>query len=199
MNPAPCALRLPMRFDPDPLRADLQTLLAEPWYLHPNKADYDRDWSILSLRSIGGHPRRTIAAPLPAAAFADTPNLARTPYFRAVIAAFPMPLQGIRLLKLAAGANITEHTDGGLGFEDGQVRFHIPVITNPEVEFRLAGQRLDMRPGEVWYADFNQVHSVHNRGSEDRIHLVIDGQVNAWVAGLLGRPMPDSAAEDNSG
>ncbi len=187
MTQVPVAFRLPLRFDEARLRADLETLATGPWYPHVNRADYDRDWDVLSLRSLGGNPRRTISAPVPAGDFADTPALARTPCFREVLTAFPMPLQAVRLLRLAAGANITEHTDGGLGYADGQVRFHVPIVTSPQVDFRLAGERLDMQPGEVWYADFNQPHSVHNRGLIDRIHLVIDGEVNGWVDDLFAR------------
>ncbi len=191
----PQAFRLPIRVDVADLLADLGSVMSGPWYPQANRGIYDRDWSVLSLRSLGGDPRRTIAAPVAAEQYADTPILGSLAHFRATIDAFAMPLRAVRLFRLGAGAIITEHTDGGLGYQDGQVRFHVPIITSLEVDFRLAGQRLDMRPGEVWYADLNQVHSVHNRSGIDRVHLVIDGEVNAWVDQLfsgarraLGRP-----------
>lgn len=182
---APPAFRLPMRVDAAGLLADLDAVMAQPWYPHPNQADYDRDWSVLCLRSLGGNPRRTISAPVAAEQYADTPILASLANFRAAIAAFPMPLRSVRLLRLGAGANIKAHSDHGLGYQDGQVRFHLPIITSPDVDFTVAGRRLDMRPGEVWYADLNQIHSVSNRSTVDRIHLTIDGEVNAWVDRLF--------------
>jgi mannose-6-phosphate isomerase-like protein (cupin superfamily) len=82
---------------------------------------------------------------------------------------------------LAAGAEIDEHVDGGLCYEVGEARMHIPVRTNPEVDFRLNRQRVVMREGSCWYINANMAHSVANRGQTARIHLVIDCGVNDWL------------------
>lgn len=44
----------------------------------------------------------------------------------------------MRLLSLAPGSYIREHTDNALVYEDGEMRIHIPVQTNPEVEYYVA-------------------------------------------------------------
>ena len=69
--------------------------------------------------------------------------------------------------------------------QDGVGRVHIPVITNPEVEFFLQGELIDMRPGEAWYLNFNLPHRVENRSSEARVHLVVDCIVNDWFLGFF--------------
>ena len=61
----------------------------------------------------------------------------------------------------------------------------MPVATSRDVEFRLGGRRVEMAPGSVWYLRLSDPHSVVNRGSTDRIHLVIDATVNAWLARML--------------
>ncbi len=91
----------------------------------------------------------------------------------------------VRLLKLAAGAQVHEHKDRDLCFEEGLVRFHIPVITNDEVEFYLDKERMHLKEGECWYMNFNLPHALHNKSNSDRIHLVIDGRVNDWVQELF--------------
>jgi hypothetical protein len=179
------AFNLPVGFDVDRLKADLALVQPGDWVPHFNRAYYEGDWSAMPLRSVGGQTRRIYPAPGDVDQFADTPHMARFPYFREVIAAFPMPLRTIRLLRLGAGSNILEHNDEYLGYEDGQVRFHIPIVTSPLVEFYLGGHRVDMRPGEAWYADFNLPHSVRNGADFDRVHLVIDGFVNDWVVGVF--------------
>jgi hypothetical protein len=179
------AFRLPMRFDPARLSADLALVEPDDWIPHFNTNDYEGDWAVVALRSIGGFVRRIGPAlndPMP---YADTPHMARFSYFREIAAGFPMEQRTVRLMKLGPGAEIRPHMDGYLGYDDGLVRFHIPVQTNPKVEFMLDGRRLDMAPGETWYADFNLVHSVANRGETDRVHLVIDGVVNSWVTALF--------------
>ncbi len=177
------AFNLPIDFDVVSLQADLTKVADTDWLRHVNRAHYEGDWAVVALRAIDGDIRRT--APIPGGVYRDTPHMARFPYFREVLSAFHMPLESVRLLRLAAGSKILEHSDGNLGFPDGQVRFHVPIVTSPLVDFRLRGQRLDMREGEVWYADFNLPHSVDNRAEIDRVHLVIDGPVNDWVRGVF--------------
>jgi len=99
-----------------------------------------------------------------------------------VLALLHCPLTAVRLLRLKAGSSIREHSDYRLGYEDGEVRLHIPVVTNPDVNFFLAGQRLSMQEGECWYLNVNLPHRVDNQSTTDRIHLVIDCVVNDWLA-----------------
>ncbi len=91
----------------------------------------------------------------------------------------------MRLLQLAVGAEVKPHSDNCLGYEDGSFRLHIPIITNSEVEFILDDTRLLMNEGECWYINANFIHSVANRGKQDRIHLVIDGVRNEWTDALF--------------
>jgi aspartyl/asparaginyl beta-hydroxylase len=65
------------------------------------------------------------------------------------------------------------------------VRLHIPVVTGPGVEFVLGGEPLHMAPGECWYVDVLNAHSVHNPGPNARIHLVVDSIVNASLLEML--------------
>ncbi len=184
----PDRLRLPLTFDPGRLRADLETLAASTdWIAHFVKQNYEGDWSVIPLRSKAGatHPVMMIYSDPEATEFEDTPFLAPCPYFREVIAAFPMPVTSARLMKLAAGSVIKTHADLELDAESTHVRFHVPVVTNPEVDFRLNGVRVTMEAGSAWYLKLSDPHSVANRGTEDRVHLVIDGRVNDWVRGLF--------------
>jgi aspartyl/asparaginyl beta-hydroxylase (cupin superfamily) len=89
---------------------------------------------------------------------------------------------------LAAGAFIKEHRDADLAFEKGEIRVHIPVQTNNEVEFILDGENMYLKEGECWYMNFNLHHSINNKSDKDRIHLVIDAEVNEWVTEILQQP-----------
>ena len=42
-----------------------------------------------------------------------------------------------------------EHKDLNLGYEDGEVRIHVPVRSNPGVEFVLDGREIEMEEGEA--------------------------------------------------
>jgi hypothetical protein len=177
--------KLPLDFDRDRLKADLARFQPEEWIPHFNTRYYEGDWSGIALRSVGGRAGQLYPDPSATDDFADTPLLARCPYYQEVLAGFHCPLTSARLLKLAAGSSIREHKDHKLGFEDGEMRIHIPVETNLNVAFFLAGEQVVMQEGEAWYLDLNLPHRVENRSETDRIHLVIDCVVDDWARGLF--------------
>jgi len=183
----PDRLRLPFAFDPARLKADLTALEAEPWYDHAVRQNFSGHWDVLALRAAAGetHPVRIIVVPPGTTNFADQPALSLCPYFREVLAAFACPLQAVRLMRLTPGSAIKEHYDHELGIEDGFARIHVPIATNPQVDFRLNGDRVDMAEGSAWYLRLRDPHSVVNGGTTDRIHLVIDVVANDWLVDLF--------------
>lgn len=184
-TPIPSALRLPFCFDPTKLQGDLAQVPAADWQLHFNQSIYQGEWSGVPLRTVPGSALSIYSDPAAQGLWADTPLLARSPYFQAVLAQFACPLLSARLLKLAPGSAIKEHRDHALGLDYGEVRIHIVVSTNPQVEGRIAGQAYHWAEGECWYADFNQPHSFANRGETERVHLVLDCGVDDWLLKLL--------------
>jgi mannose-6-phosphate isomerase-like protein (cupin superfamily) len=174
----------PFKFDPQALRADLARIQEHEWTQHFNQADYSGDWSGVALRSPTGAAAE-IYPPPACNEFRDTELIARCPYIREVVATFECPLKAVRLLRLRAGSRVLEHRDEDLRLEDGELRIHVPVQTSPEVEFIVGGRRLMLREGESWYIDFSQPHRIHNAGSHDRVHLVIDAKLNNWARAAL--------------
>jgi hypothetical protein len=183
----PDRVRLPLRFDPELLARDLERLRAVAWTKHFVAANYEGDWSVIPLRGKAGatHPVMMIYADPGCRDFEDTPMLAACPYYRRVLASFAAPLQAVRLMRLAPGSVIKEHADHDLSFEDGTVRFHIPVATNPDVEFYLNRRRVVLEAGSCWYLRLADPHSVVNGGDTDRVHMVIDATVNDWIEQVL--------------
>jgi hypothetical protein len=178
-------LQLPFRFDPQLLKADLEGIQPDEWTPHYNERDYGGDWHGIALRSLSGDPRQLFAKQSGADAYADTAVLRRSPYFREVLSVFACPLKSVRLLRLGSGSVIREHSDPALGFEEGEVRIHIPIKTSAAAEFCLAGEALRFEEGNCYYVNVSLPHRVSNRGSEDRIHLVIDADVNDWVRSVF--------------
>ena len=179
------AIRLPLELDAAGLKADLASFVEEDWVPHFNTRYYEGDWSGIAFRSVGGVAKQLYPNPAAEEPYADTENLDRSPNVRAVLERFECELLSVRFLRLARGSVIKEHKDYNLGYEDGELRVHVPVETNPDVEFVLDGQPLELREGEAWYLDLNLPHRVANRGETDRIHLVVDCVVNDWLTGLL--------------
>ncbi len=181
----PAALHFPFRFDLELLRSDLAAAKAVEWPPHYNERDYGGGWSGIALRSVSGESNQLIAGPSGNPPFTDTPLLDRCPYFRRVLSVFQCPLKSVRLLSLAPQSFIREHSDHALGYDDGEIRIHVPIQTNLDVEFYVAGERLLLEEGHSYFINVNLPHRVNNRGQSERIHLVIDAEVNEWVHALF--------------
>lgn len=177
--------KLPFAFDVAPLKADLERIAPGEWVPHFNRGYYEGDWKGLALRSTTGRANQLSTFAHETADTSDTPVLDRCAAFRNVLAAFECPIHSARLLSLGPGAKILEHTDDFLGGEDGLIRVHIPVATDERVEFFVDGHRLVLMEGEAWCIDFSLPHRINNGSDKDRVHLVIDCRVNAWLEGLI--------------
>ena len=186
-------LKFPMQFDEQRLVSDLERAMEGQWVPHFNTSGYTGNWKAVSLYAADGNEQNIFAHLQDQSAIAETPLMKECLYFREVLNAFKFPILSVRLLRLEAGAEIKPHTDYELGYEDGQFRLHIPIVTNPEIEFILDGERLIMLPGECWYTNVNFLHSVANRGTIDRVHLVIDGVRNDWTDELFFSLAPESS------
>lgn len=178
-------IKFPFLFDVNHLQFDIQKIQENKWVTHYNKNDYDGNWTSLSLLSIDGKSETIYASPTISEAIFETEILKSCNYLKEVLNGFLFTKTCVRLLKLAANAEVKPHSDNCLGYEDGTFRIHIPIITNLNVEFILDNQRLIMNEGECWYINANFTHSVANKGNEDRIHLVIDGIRNEWTDELF--------------
>jgi mannose-6-phosphate isomerase-like protein (cupin superfamily) len=186
--------RLPLAFEAAPLLAEARAIAADGWVAHFNADYHDGSWQGAALRSVGGNAATLHPDPVRTDAVRDTELLWRCPRTAAALARLECPLQAVRLLRLAAGGVIREHRDDDLRFEDGEARLHVPLATNPEVEFYVDGERVVMEAGECWYLDLSRPHRVQNRGSTDRIHLVIDCRVNEWLAAQIAAAAPVARA-----
>jgi hypothetical protein len=205
----PVAIRLPRTYDVDRLLADLQIL--RDVKTAPQPGPYHAgEWTGIALHSMGGKD-----SVFPSAAGMDryqpTENLLRTPYFKQILDELDCPKEVVRILFLPPGGYIKDHFDFHTSFQFGLLRLHIPIITDPALNFVIDGERMDWRPGELWYGDFSKVHSVKNDSQIVRVHIVIDVQINDFLLSLFPpdfvarkraegismtqEPMPASAAE----
>jgi hypothetical protein len=84
-------------------------------------------------------------------------------------------------VRLNSKCFIPEHSDN---FEYLRMvhRFHIPIITNPEVIFNVGEESVNMKEGECYEIDVSLLHSVYNNGNTPRIHLIVDIMPNELIS-----------------
>jgi aspartyl/asparaginyl beta-hydroxylase (cupin superfamily) len=185
-------LQLKELFDVEKMQHEVTQLEGDLWKLHYNTKYYEGNWSILPLRSIGGSIDNIIAVHSTAAeninVYQNTALLNQCTYLKSVLDFFECEKTSARLMKLHAGAVIKEHRDQEMSYEEGEARIHVPVFTNPDVEFFVDDERIIMQEGECWYLNLSLKHRVNNFGDTDRVHLVIDCKVNDWMRNLFADP-----------
>ena len=159
--------------------------LTQNWVAHFNLKHYEGEWSVLSLRSPGGKSDQIIPDQIQKAEYSNTELLGACPAIASWLHQFQCPLLSVRLLKLKSNSIIKEHRDHELAFENGEARLHVPIFTNPYVEFYLNNNLVKMQEGECWYINANLPHRVSNLGPSDRIHLVMDCVVNDWLKSVF--------------
>ncbi len=77
------------------------------------------------------------------------------------------------LVKLKAGCGITAHQDLNFSLTHSH-RVHLPIITNDDVWFTVGNEALNIKEGQLIEINNRRMHSVENKGSADRVHLILD-------------------------
>lgn len=158
----------------------------EEWQPHINKYHYSGSWTVLALRSPGGEHKNIVPELMGKHnEYKDTAYMAHFPSVKKLLLNINCPIMSVRFLNLQAGAVIKEHRDMELAFEKGEARLHFPVITNPGIEFYCESERIILEEGDCWYLNANLPHRVSNPGNNDRIHLVVDCEVNGWLTDMI--------------
>jgi Aspartyl/Asparaginyl beta-hydroxylase len=166
-------LKLPIRFCGETLAREVNALPPEAWMAHPQR--YDGNSSVPLVSPDGALIHRTYGP------MAPTEWLRRCPYVLEIMQALDSTWGRSRLMGLEAGADVPDHVDIHYYWRT-HLRIHIPVITNPDVGFTCDGETIHMGAGDCYILDSFYRHSVANRGSEMRVHLVLDtvGSGRLW-------------------
>lgn len=172
--------RLPVRFDAQRLRLEVDALPPQAWTAHPNGEPGN---SAVRLITVNGGENDQLNG-----AMRMTGYLERSPYMRQLLAGFGVVWSRSRLLRLAPGATVAMHSDIHHHWFF-RVRMHVPITTLPEVRFTCEGETIHMAAGETWIFDNWRLHAVHNPTPSARVHLVADtsGSAAFWELAARGQ------------
>ena len=180
-------VKLPLNFDVDKMLSEITALEFEDFIYY----------KALPLRAPAHIIDPSLPFPPPADDYADgswtewanSGQLKASPYLKSIVEMFQQHTKVtlVRVLRLAAGAVVKEHTDPTLGLqiEKSVIRLTIPVLINEGVEFYLNGTVVPMLPGECWYMRLTDPHKVVNSGHTERINISIDMIPNEWVHNMI--------------
>lgn len=176
--------RFPMRFNLQRMKEELEILESKDWLSHydVNLAD---GWTTIPLVTHDGSANNADSQRVGRwGEYKRTSYVKDLPYFSEILNAFKCPHGRIRIMKLMPGTEIRIHRDTFEEVSDyafGQVRLHVPIVTNGKVVFTVAGKDYHLSAGRLHYVNFSKKHYVRNDGDEPRTHLVLDLKVNDFL------------------
>lgn len=173
--------KLPFEFDKQLLQQDLALINKSDWLEVPtNYANKDAVWGIdlFVIDFDKTMPGEQIF-------YKQSDVLKRCSYLQKVLQQFSScKILKARINLLKAKEGIQPHRDG-YGYSNGQPRIHIPIKTNPAFSFTVENESMFFPEGECWYVNTRLEHQVKNDGTKDRIHLVIDCEVDDWLESVF--------------
>ncbi len=180
-------IKLPFIFDSTKMFVESEAL----------RLDHFEYYDVIPLRAPAYTVNPSLPIPPPASDYADgswtdwldLPALKKSKYILSIVDMFRKntDVTLVRLLRLARGSVVKEHTDPTLGLEihKSVIRLTIPILINDKVEFFLNGTQVPMQPGECWYLRLTDPHKVTNFGETERINLTIDMIPNDWIRKII--------------
>lgn len=82
------------------------------------------------------------------------------------------------ITKLEPGNKILPHADVNGAYAKYYMRYHLVLLGLSGSIFTCGDETVNMRTGELWWADVSQQHSVSNNSADDRVHLIVDVRID---------------------
>lgn len=77
------------------------------------------------------------------------------------------------LARLRPGGLITPHMDRNFSLSHSH-RIHIPIQTRAGVQFKIDGEEVPLKEGDIWEINNRHIHQVFNNSPLPRIHMIVD-------------------------
>lgn len=176
---------LEIDFNSNTLFKELNSIISDgDWLMHFNTSYFDGEWKGINLISSSIN-RASLAPDKTNDVSHSNYDWGLIPYTKALLEKFKCRIISARYLKLKPGSIIKTHVDPDIGYWNNLVRIHLPIYTNASTWFTINDVKLQMSINKTWYADFSKPHSVINEGATERIHMILDLEVNTWVRDLF--------------
>jgi len=174
-------IQLPVAYDAERLRREIEALGDDAWRPHPEGFQGN---DFIPLIAANGEPAdESFEGPM-----RPTVHLKQCPYLVDVLASLGAAWGRTRLMRLGPHADVNQHVDVNYYWRD-RMRVHVPIITQPTVRFHCGDQEVNMAAGECWIFDTWSLHKVENNDERFRVHLVADtvGGEGFWDLAARGR------------
>lgn len=159
-------VQLPLAYDAARLAAEIEALGEAPWRPHPQ--GFVGNSALPFIASEGDPGSESTSGPM-----RPTPYLQHCPYLQEVLASLGCVVGRTRLMRLSGHAEASAHIDINYYWRE-RMRIHVPITTQPTVQFYCGEAVVNMKAGECWIFDTWRRHRVVNDAVLPRVHLVVD-------------------------
>lgn len=87
-------------------------------------------------------------------------------------------LGGVLITRVPAGGSVKPHKDAGWHATFHNCKVYVPIWSNNQCWNITGSERVNMDAGEAWTFNNLVQHSVHNKGTTDRVTLIISMRVD---------------------
>lgn len=183
-------IRLPYRFDPAPVREEIEALPASAWLPHP------RGWAghqVVPLISAGGEQDLSRLE----GQMAATEWLEALPRVSQLLAALDSVLGRAMLVRVEPGQDPGRLVDAG-AYWHRRVRVFMPLAAEESVRWQCGDQAQAIPPGQLWLFDGWSGYAHQNPSEQPLVYLVVDtvGSAAFWATlNSADRPLEAERAE----
>ncbi len=176
--------KLPLSFDLERLRQEAASL-SESFCPHPQ--GFQGSDSVPLVTPGGRTGDDGLIGPM-----GPTQALLGCPYLLQIMESLQTTIGRARIMRLADKSEVPLHRDTSY-YWLRRMRLHIPIVTDPNIIFSCADEKVHMAAGECWTLNNATLHGVSNPSNVVRQHLVIDTDGSDVIWNLLkdGRNQAD--------
>ena len=84
----------------------------------------------------------------------------------------------VLIVNLKPSGHVTKHNDQGT-YADHYQRFHLVLKSNQHCSQTCGNDSQRFEVGDVWWFNHKELHTAHNVGDTDRIHIIFDAVIAA--------------------
>ena len=107
------------------------------------------------------------------------------PETKALLNALGLDYFSVRIAATQPDAYLWEHADYLELDESQKLRLHIPLDTNSGARMSFSDKSVHLEKGYLWKLDPKLEHAIENKGNSERIHLILDCNMNDRLQQLL--------------
>jgi|TARA_B110000037_G_scaffold89088_1_gene105495 hypothetical protein len=169
-----------INIDLEKIKSEYLNILKTEKFLNHSSGAFDGGWGAIGLITYGGDPYTDMVKN--ESKLLPTRLLNSCDYIKELLDRIPGKKDRVRFMEVKPNTHVFWHYDNNETIDDldyqKNARLHLPIITSDKVELKICNQNTRWKAGKLYYGDFSFPHSIFNGSDINRIHLIIDVNIN---------------------